>query len=367
MDDLLYQLALTLVPNIGHVHAAELLNHYGKAAYIFSAKKSELARFPGIGAVRCNAIKQYNDFARVEEELRFIEKYHIKVLSIQEPDYPPKLKNCPDAPLLLFMKGNHEFLENQRIVSIVGTRKNTDYGKHVTHQLIEELREHNIIVTSGLAYGIDAIAHKEAVKAGIPTIGIVAHGLDRIYPAANKGLARQMVTAGGLLTEFISGTPPDKQNFPRRNRIVAGICDALVVVETDVNGGSIITAELANQYNRDVFAIPGNIHAAKSAGCNELIRKNKAALIRSGKDLVEMMNWNDTPGTRKPVKPLPLFPELSPDEKIIVGIIKDKNPSHIDDIRMKCGLTNSKIAQIVLKLEMEGVIHSLPGKRYRLS
>lgn len=367
MDDLLYQLALTMVPNIGHVHAIELLKHYGKAAYIFSAKKSELARLPGIGEVRCNAIKNFNDFARVDEELRFIEKYHITVLSIQDQSYPANLKRCPDAPLLLFFKGNHQFLENQRIVSIVGTRKNTDYGKQVTHQLIEELRDHNILVTSGLAYGIDAIAHREAVKAGIPTIGIVAHGLDRIYPAANKALARQMVTAGGLLTEFISGTQPDKQNFPRRNRIVAGICDALVVVETDVNGGSIITAELANQYHKDVFAIPGTIHAAKSAGCNELIRNNKAALISSGKDLMEMMNWNDTTTARKPVTPLRLFPELSPEEKIIADIIKDNNPSHIDDIRMKCGLTNSKIAEIVLKLEMEGVIHGLPGKRYRIS
>lgn len=367
MDDLLHMLALTMIPNIGVIHASELLKHYGKSEYIFSAKKSELSKFPGIGTVRSEAIKSFNDFKRAEEEIRFIEKYKIKVLAINKPGYPQNLLNCVDAPLLLFYKGNIHFDDNQHIVSVVGTRNNTEYGKELTWKIIEELKENNIIVTSGLAYGIDAIAHKAAIKHKIPTVGVVAHGLDRIYPSANKTIAREMVENGGLLTEFLSGTNPDKQNFPKRNRIVAGICDALIVVETDVNGGSIITAELANQYNRDVFAVPGKVTASKSAGCNQLIQNNKAALITSGKDLIMMMNWDANRASTKKVHQQKLFPELSPDETILMSIIQEKDPSHIDELKIKSGISSSKIAACILKLELEGIIISLPGKRYKMA
>lgn len=367
MDDLLHLLALTFVPNVGIVHANELLKYYGNAKDIFAAKKSELSRFPGIGTVRSESIKTFADFYRAEQEINFIDKYKIQVLAVHSTGYPPNLLSCPDAPTLLFYRGNIPFNKDRHIVSIVGTRNNTEYGKELTQQIVEELKEKQIIITSGLAYGIDSIAHKTAVKQSVPTVGIIAHGLDRIYPSANKSLAKDMLQCGGLLTEFLSGTQPDKQNFPKRNRIVAGICDALVVIETDVNGGSIITAELANQYNKDVFAFPGKVSASRSAGCHQLIRSNKAALITSGKDLVEMMNWDIAGQNAQMPKQQKLFIDFTEDEAIIVRILEEKDLISIDELKARSGISNSKIAASLLKLEMEGHVLTMPGKLYKLT
>jgi DNA processing protein len=363
-NELLYQITLTLVPNIGDVHGKALINIYGDAQSVFKAKKKDLENIDGIGSIRAASIKSFQNFNSSEEEIAFIEKYKITPLFINDNDYPKRLLNCYDSPLLLYYRGNGN-LNSSKVISIVGTRNNTDYGKHVCEKFIEDLAEENILVVSGLAFGIDTIAHKTALKKNLHTVGVLAHGLDRVYPAQNKTLAKHMVEQGGLLTEFISHTNPDKQNFPKRNRIVAGMCDAVIVMETGKKGGSLITAELGNNYNKDVFAIPGRINDSKSEGCNYLIQNNKAALINSANDFLDLMNW-------KPLKKSPskkqreLFIELSADEKTVVDILQLHDSIQIDELYHKSGLSSSAVAAALLMLEMQGLVASMPGKLYKL-
>jgi DNA processing protein len=366
-SDLLYQLALTLVPNIGPVQAKILLQHCN-AEEIFHAKKSYLEKIEGIGPVRADSIISFKEFDKAEEEIKFIEKYKIKPLFLTDEDYPKRLLNCYDSPTLLYYKGEAD-LNASRIVAVIGTRTHTDYAKQVTEKLVKELAEQNVTIISGLAFGVDALAHKAALKNNLPTVGVLAHGLDQIYPYEHSGLAKDMVkNSGGLLTEFRSKTKPDKHNFPTRNRIVAGMSDATVVIETGIKGGSIITAELANGYNKDVFALPGKINDNKSAGCNYLIKNNKAMLLMDGKEILEVMGWEEKKTLKKSSKSQKeLFIELSKEEKIVVDIIKEKHTVHIDEINLKSGLSSSAVAAAILNLELQNVMVSLPGKLYRLA
>jgi DNA processing protein len=362
---LLHHIALTLVPNIGDVHAKVLLQAYNNDAQkIFSARKGELDKIPGIGSVRAKSIKDFHDFKRAEEEITFIEKYKIETLIYAEEKYPKRLLNCYDAPTLLYYRGNAD-LNTAKIVSIVGTRNNTDYGKEVTEKLIDEFSNHDILIISGLAYGVDSIAHKLAMKNNLKTVGVLAHSLDRIYPATHTSLAKEMVEYGGLLTEFISGTKPDKQNFPKRNRIVAGMADATIVIETSIKGGSMITAEIANSYNKDVFAIPGKVTDTKSEGCNFLIKANKAMLITNAEDVIEQMQWTSTKKA-KPKVQRELFIELTPDEQVIIKILKEQAAVHIDELYLKSSLSSSKVAAAILNLELQGIINQMPGKMYKM-
>ncbi len=363
-DDPLYQIALTLVPNIGDVHAKALINIYGDAASIFKAPKKQLENIEGIGSVRAGSIKAFKDFILCEAEIKFIEKYKITPLFITHENYPKRLLNCYDSPALLYYRGTADLNKNN-IVSIVGTRNHSDYGKQQCEKLVEELKQENILIVSGLAFGIDTIAHKTSLKNDIPTVGVLAHGLNRIYPTQNKSLAKQMTEQGGLLTDFISGTNPDKQNFPKRNRIVAGMCDALVVIESGVKGGSLITAELANSYNKDVFAIPGRVNDTKSEGCNYLIKNNKASLITGATDLLELMSWVPKEKMQQK-KQRELFIELSADEKIVVSILQQQESIQIDELYFKTGLSSSAVAAALLMLEMQNVVASLPGKVYKI-
>lgn len=362
-NDLPYQIALTLTPNIGDVHAKALVAIYGNAESIFGAPKKELEHIDGIGTVRANSIKAFKDFSSCEAEIKFIEKFKITPLFITDTKYPQRLLNCYDSPLLLYYLGNAD-LNKKNIISIVGTRNHSEYGKQQCEKLIEDLKQENILVVSGLAYGIDSIAHKASLKNSIPTVGVMAHGLDRIYPSQNKSLAKAMTEDGGLLTDFTSGTNPDRQNFPRRNRIVAGMCDALVVIESSKKGGSLITAELANSYNKDVFALPGRASDLKSEGCNFLIKNNKASLITSATDLLELMNWAPKEKTKK--KQRELFIELSPDERIIADILQQQETIQIDELYAKSGLSSSAVAGALLMLEMQGIVAVMPGKLYKM-
>lgn len=364
-NELQYQIALTLVPNIGDVHARALVNRFGNAQSIFSAKKKELENMEGIGSVRADSIKNFGDFYRCDVEMKFIDQYKITPLFLTDKNYPQRLLHCYDSPVLLYYRGNAD-LNHSRIISIVGTRNYSDYGKTTCEKMIEDLQGENILVVSGLAFGIDTIAHKAALKNNLYTVGVLAHGLDRIYPIQNKALAKQLLTRGGLLSEFRSETIPDKQNFPRRNRIVAGICDAVVVIESGRKGGSLITAELGNSYNKDVFAIPGRTTDTKSEGCNHLIKSNKASLLTCGTDLLEMMNWNDQ---KKIIskKQRELFIELSENEKIIFTLLQKQESIRIDQIYFKSGLNSSLVAEALLSLEMHGILLSLPGKVFKLA
>jgi DNA processing protein len=361
--DLLHQIALTLIPNIGDVRAKALLDTFGDAESIFKAPKKQLENIEGIGTIAANSIKLFADFKVCEDEIKFIEKSKATPLFITDENYPQRLLNCYDSPTMLYYKGNAD-LNNAKIVSVVGTRSNSDYGKNICEKILEDLASQNILIMSGLAFGIDTIAHKASLKNNLKTVGVMAHGLDKVYPAQNKTLAIEMLNQGGLLTDFMSGTNPDRQNFPRRNRIVAGICDALIVIESSAKGGSLITAELANSYNKDVFAIPGKVNDSRSEGCNYLIRNNKATLITSAKDLLESMNWNETP--KKIKQQRELFIELTPEEKIITDILKERESIQIDELYFKSGLSSSAVAQALLMLEMQGVVSSLPGKVFKL-
>ncbi|HLF47070.1 MAG TPA: DNA-processing protein DprA [Chitinophagaceae bacterium] len=372
-NDLLYQLALTKVPTIGCVHAKILSQQYGTAESIFKAKLHQLEELEGIGRVRAKSIKNFTDFPAAEAEIKFIEKYKITPLFLTDKNYPQRLLNCYDSPTLLYYKGNAD-LNSSKIIAIVGTRNHTDYAKHVTDKFIKELaegangKEQNILVVSGMAYGVDAIAHKAALKNKMATVGVLAHGLDQIYPPQHSGLAKDMLkNDGGLLTEFRSKTKPDKHNFPTRNRIVAGMSDATIVIETGIKGGSMITAELANGYNRDVFALPGKVTDAKSAGCNYLIKTNKAMLLTDAQELIEVMGWEEKLQKTNNKFQKELFIELSKDEKIVVNILKEKETVSIDEINLKSGLSSSAVAVAILNMELQGVVLSLPGKLYKLN
>ena len=364
-DELLYQIALTFVPNIGDVHAKALINHFGSAEAIFKTSKKHLEELEGIGSVRASSIKNYHDFSRAEEEVLFIKKYKIIPLFSTDKAYPQRLLNCYDSPAMLYYKGNAD-LNHSKIVAIVGTRNNNEYGKNICEKLVDELASADVLIISGLAFGIDSIAHKASLKNNLKTIGVLAHGLDTIYPSQNASLSKQMTSSGGLLTEFTSNTKPDRQNFPSRNRIVAGISDAVVVIETGIKGGSLITAELANGYNKDVFAFPGRINDSKSEGCNYLIKNNKAGLLTSANDLLENMGWKQVKKVSAK-KQRELFIELSPDEKIIVEILQSQEQVHIDELYIKSKLNSSKVAAALLMLEMQNVVISLPGKIYKIS
>ncbi len=364
--DLLFQLALTEVPNIGCVHAKILTQQFGDAQSIFKAKQSTLEKIEGIGMVRAKAIKVFTDFTKAEEEIKFIEKYKIKPLFIIDKNYPQRLLNCYDSPTLLFYKGDAD-LNAQKIIAVIGTRNHTDYAKQVTEKLIKELAGQNITVVSGLAYGVDGIAHKSSLKNNLPTIGVLAHGLDQIYPDLHAPLAKDMLKHnGGLLTEFRSKSKPDKHNFPTRNRVVAGMSDATIVIETSIKGGSMITAELANGYNKDVFAFPGRVTDTKSEGCNYLIKNNKAMLLTDAEELIEVMGWEEKPQKSKIKSQKELFIELSKEERIIVDILKEKEAAPIDEINLRSGLNSSAVAAAILNMELQGVILSLPGKIYKL-
>src|SRR5215212_1836728 len=365
MNDLLYQLALTLVPNIGDVHAKILVQHLGDARSVFDAKQNILEKIEGIGSVRARSIKKFDEFQIAEAEIKFIEKYKIKTLFLTDRDYPRRLLNCYDSPTLLFYKGKAD-LNSSRVLAIVGTRSNTEYGKQFTEKLVKDLEDENILIISGLAFGIDAIAHKAALKYNLPTVGVVGHGLDKMYPYEHTGLAKDMVKqGGGILSEFFSGTKPDKHHFPLRNRIVAGLCDATVIVETNIKGGSMITAKLADAYNRDVFAVPGRSIDKASSGCNHLVKYNKAILLSEAAELLEILGWKEKKKD-KLKKQRELFVELSAEEKLVVQLLQEKETVHIDEINLKSGLNSSSVAAAILNLELQNIVTSLPGKMYKL-
>lgn len=360
-----HQIALSCLPGIGSVLARALLSYCGTAEEVFNSKSRQLAKVPGIGPKTLEQILNHSVFSRAEEELEFIEKFKIIPLFIGSEHYPKRLKNCADAPVMLYFKGNAD-LNSPKSISIVGTRNASEYGREICRNLIADLKAYSPLIISGLAYGIDSSAHKEALKNSIPTIGVLAHGLDRIYPSMHRNMAEKMLECGGLITEFMSGTIPDRENFPKRNRIIAGLSDLTIVVEANIKGGALITAELANAYNRDVFAFPGRINDECSRGCNHLIKTNRANLITGMADLEYIMGW-----VRETVKPLQkqlsLLVDLNEEEQRIADIIQEHGEITVDDLALLSSLQQSRLAINILEMEMKGIIVSLPGKVYKLA
>lgn len=361
-NEQLYRLALTLIPNIGDVLAKNLVSYCGSVEKIFKSKKHDLLRVPGIDEVRARSILSFREFAAAERELAFIEKNKIRMLFYLDDDYPQRLKTVLDCPVILYVKGNIQ-LNAGRMLSIVGTRHASDYGKAFTETLVEDLKPFGVTIVSGLAYGIDICAHRAAVIHNMPTIGVLAHGLNRLYPAQHRATAVRMLECGGLITEFKSSDAFDRENFPRRNRIVAGIADATVVIESAVKGGALITAEIANSYNRDVYAVPGRVGDKYAEGCNHFIKSNKANLVECANDIAYLSGWIDKKSV--PAKQKQLFVELNETEQAIATLIGEKPPVHVDEIARRMRLSGSQLAAALLALEFQGVVIALPGKMYR--
>jgi DNA processing protein len=360
-QNLFYLLALLRVEGVGDIMAKKLVANFGNAQAVFAAKPSQIAAVDGVGAVLLKNLKDKVVFEKASRELEFISKNNIKASFFQDNDYPDRLKHCIDAPVLVFSAGNMN-LENRRIISIVGTRQITSYGVEFCKKLIEDLVPLDPVIVSGFAYGVDIVAHQLAMDNELQTIGVLAHGLNQIYPKAHKKYMAKMEENGGFITEFWSTANPDKENFVRRNRIVAGMSEATIVIESADRGGSLITANLANDYNRDVFAVPGRVTDKYSQGCNQLIKTQKANVLTCAADLVYMLNW-DIDSNAKPVQKQ-LFVELEPEEQRIYDFLLKNGKELLDIIALQCEFPIYKISGILLNMELKGVIRPLPGKLF---
>jgi len=362
-QELIYQIGVSLLPGIGSINSKTLIAYCGGAEGVFKQKKNHLEKIEGIGSKLAHAISHQTVLSQAEEELSFIQKSKLQAIFFTDPNYPYRLKQAADSPIMLYYKGV-DVLNYQRILAIVGTRNITERGKEITDKFVEKLKEAGVMVVSGLAYGVDTRAHKACIKNKIPTVGVVAHGMHTIYPAMNKSLSEEMQIQGGIISEFISGTKPDAFNFPQRNRIIAGMADATLVIESGKKGGSLITADIANSYSRDVFAIPGRPSDTYSQGCNFLIKTNRAALVERAEDLLYQMSW-DIQQKPEVIQPK-LFLDLKPEEQKIVDILEKSSNTAIDVLMLESGLPSSKLAASLLSLEFAGVIKCLPGKVYQL-
>jgi DNA processing protein len=359
-------LALSRIPGIGDHQAKVLLDQFETAEEVFRSSHAALQSVEGIGPVKAQSICEFSDWKIIESELAFCEKYSIDILTVKNKRYPSRLLHCADAPLILFHRGSGN-PNARKVISIVGTRTPTRYGSWFCEELIKTLTKYDVMVVSGLAFGIDACAHKSCIQKGLSTYGVLAHGLDRLYPEVHRPLARNMIEkGGGLLTDFWTHSKPDKQNFPKRNRIVAGMCDALIVVETGKEGGSMITAELANSYHREVFALPGRTIDAKSSGCNQLIQYHKATILREPSDLPRFMNWEIKPEEKR--SSVSLFTDMDPiGIKVLKGLQDSGGNQHFEGLRIATGLLPGELSTSLLQLEIKQLLVSLPGGRYQIT
>jgi DNA processing protein len=364
------QLALTLVPGVGSILIRQLVSYCGSATEVFRSPLARLMKVPGIGEVTARAILKPGILEDAEQIMKRVEKLGATVLFYTDKDYPTRLKTLYDAPALLYFQGSGN-LNALRTIGLVGTRQATEYGRRVTSEIIEAVAPYGANVISGLAYGIDIAAHRASLANSLPTIGVMASGLDIIYPNVHQKTAQDMQILGGLLTESQPGTKPDAHLFPARNRIIAGLSDAIVVVEAAAKGGALITAEYANNYHREVFAVPGQLNQTFSAGCNKLIRENKAQIYTSPKDIIEALNWDrpetvpSTTGLRATSSPAPALPvDITEEESQIIALLRQVNDLHIDDLSWKSQIPMGRLASLLLSLEFRGFVRSLPGKKY---
>ena len=364
-DKQIYQIGLTMINGVGDILARHLLQSLGDAEAIFKEKQALLEKIPGIGSKLAAEIKHPDVLRRAEKEVRFIEKNHLSYYFLTDTNYPTRLKECPDAPILFYFKGNAD-LNSQRIISVVGTRTPTEYGKELTQTLLQNLSTYipNLLIVSGLAYGIDICAHQQALKNQLPTVAVLAHGLDRIYPSSHRNTAIHMLEQGGLLTDFPSGTDPDRPNFLCRNRIIAGLSDCTVVIESAEKGGSLVTADIAFSYGRDVYCFPGRVNDHRSKGCNNLIRKNKAGLITSAEDLLAALCWDTS---TKPIQTELSFTEQEDrnEQNPVLQLLQKRETMHINQLALNLDISIQQLSALLFELEMEGKIKSMPGNMYK--
>lgn len=361
-DDLFYKIAITKVPKVGAILSKSLIGYCGGAAAVFKTKKKDLLKIPGIGEVVAGNISKGMGLEKAEQELKYLDQQQVKLLFYLDDDYPQRLRRYHDCPVVLYYKGNVD-LNKKRIVAIVGTRKPSTHGKLVCEDLVRDLQQYNALIISGLAYGVDITAHKKCVALGVPNIGVMGHGMSMIYPAEHQRVADRMIQNGGLLTEFTHKTTPEREFFPMRNRIIAGMCDALVVVETAMKGGSIISAHMARDYDKKVFAVPGRLKDSMSGGCNHLIKKGEAALYENVSDIASALDWSTSPD--KGIQQS-LFVALNKKEQRIVEELKATREIGIDKLCQNTQIDSGEMASLLLDLEFRGLIKAKPGKRFVL-
>jgi DNA processing protein len=369
-NDLKFKIALSLVPKVGNQLAKKLVAFCGTPEAVFREKKAILEKIPNIGKTIASNIFSFKNFKIAEKEVEYTFKNDIKTLFYTDDDYPFRLKECYDAPIVLYSKGKINY-NQQRVVSIVGTRNPTKYGRDMTEKLLHDIADCDVLVVSGMAYGIDITAHKMAVQNDLSTIGVIAHGHSAMYPAAHRNFADKIISKGqgNILSEYMSDILPERENFPTRNRIVAGLSDATIVIESKLSGGSLITAEIANAYARDVFAFPGKSTDEFSAGSNKLIKTNKAALIDSADDIKYLMRWlqEDTKLSKQQLQAKIDFPlDLKDEEKVILQLLQKNKDLHIEHFITAMQLNSSDLAFLLLELEMKSLVKALPGKKYAL-
>lgn len=365
MEPLTYQVGLTLLEGVGDVLAKNLVSYCGSPEAVFKAPEGKLLKVPGIGKKTAKAIVSQDVLDRAAAEVAFVKNKQLRTYFFPEKTYPQRLTHCADGPALLYGLGNFE-LNGNKVIGIVGTRNATSYGKDITRQIVKDLAPYKPVIVSGLAYGIDIAAHKAALEEDLATVAVLAHGLDRLYPAVHESVAKKMLVKGGLLTEFPSQTIPDAENFPQRNRVIAGLVDALIVVESDIKGGAVITANLAFSYNREVYAVPGRLSDQYSRGCNFLIQTNRAQVYSGVDELATNLRWEaaeqaDDKSQRK------LLLELTDDQKKIVKMLRKETAATADQVAAGTGFGPSKVSAVMLDLEFEGVVKALPGKRFALN
>jgi DNA processing protein len=366
--NLVYQIGITLIKGIGNIIAKQIIDNLDDISLLFTEKKRLLERIPGLSRRIIAEIHNPEVLKRAEQEILFIEKNKIIPLFIKDITYPNRLQDCVDSPVMLYYRGSAD-LNVAKVISIVGTRNASAYGRDLTDQLLHDVREKfpDTLIVSGLAYGIDIAAHRAALRENLATVGVLAHGLDRIYPSVHRNTAVEMLNNGGLLTDFISKTNPDRQNFVKRNRIIAGVADCTIVIESAEKGGALITANIADSYNRDLFAFPGKVDDRYSEGCNSLIKFRKAALVTSAEDIFREMNWDIQPqtATRKIVQ-RELFIELNPEEKLITDLLSKAENMQLNILSIELNLPISKLSNTLFELEMKGIVRCKPGGVYAL-
>ena len=362
--ELKYLLALQRTPNLGDISIKKLLSRMGSAENIFKEKNSILSKVDGIGAGRLSQFNRKLQLEQAEEELKYIEGNDIRVSFFQDSDYPERLKHCIDGPVLLFGRGNID-LKGKRILSIVGTRKITTYGRAFCQELIADLAPLNPVIVSGLAYGVDICAHRAALEHNLQTIGCLAHGLNQVYPRDHKKYMEAIERHGGFFTEFWSDSVFDRNNFLRRNRVIAGLSEATVVIESGKKGGSLVTAEIAVSYDREVFAVPGRTTDSQSQGCLDLIKQQKAHLLTSAADIIYHLDWK-IEEKKMPVQ-TQLFVELNEEEKKVFRLLKEKERELLDIIAIECDFPVFKAATVLMNMELKGVVKPLPGKLFQLA
>lgn len=366
--DIQHQIALTLVPGVGSILVRQLISYCGSAPDVFRSPVAKLLKIPGIGEVTARAILKPTALLEAEQMMKRLEKLGATAHFYTDKTYPNRLKTLYDAPALLYFQGTGD-LNCLRTIGLVGTRQATEYGRRVTNEIIEAVAPYDVSIISGLAYGIDIAAHRASLANGLPTVGVMASGLDIIYPNVHQKTAQEMIALGGLLTESRPGTKPDAHLFPARNRIIAGLSDVVVVVEAAAKGGALITAEYANNYHREVFAVPGQLTQAFSAGCNKLIRENKAQIYTKPQDIIEALNWDQSPKpmTESGVQPAavpPLPVDMTAEESQVMALLRQTENLHIDELSWKSQIPMGRLASLLLNLEFRGFVRSLPGKKY---